>query len=122
MLWQQRKLGLKIVTKFKKDTVLSLCSMMTLRMWSVLKRLFSSEVGWDVFGSVDDMNKELKQMEFQYKCWTFTPSTGIIVHFVHVQDVRVVVVQLSNELRKAGQMQHLHGQLTRRQPLASCCC
>ena len=96
--------GLKIVTKFKNDTVLSLRSVMTLRMWRVLKRVFSSEVGWDVFGSVDDMKKELKQMEFQYECGTFTPSTGDTVHFVRVQDVREVIVQLVSLLTSCGKL------------------
>ena len=46
-------------------------------------------------------------MEFQYKCRTFTLSTGDTVHFVRVQDVIEVVTQLINELRKAGHMQYL---------------
>ncbi len=47
--------GLKAVSKFNKNTALSLRSIMTLKMWCPLKRVFTDEVGWDVFGSVDAM-------------------------------------------------------------------
>ena len=48
--------GLKIITKLSRETVLSLRSVMTLRMWRVLKRIFTDEVGWDIFGSVAHTN------------------------------------------------------------------
>ena len=70
--------GLKIVSRFSKDTVLSLRSIMTLRMWRVLKRVFKDEVGWDVFGSVDQLQQETRKMEFEYECGTVTSNTGTL--------------------------------------------
>ncbi len=99
--------GLKIVTRFNKETVLSLRSVVTLRMWRVLKRVFTDEVGWDVFGSVENKQKELRKMEFEYECGTVTSSTGEVVHFVRVKDVREVVKQLVGELYKADQLTYL---------------
>ena len=99
--------GLKIVTRFSMDTVVSLRSVMTLRMWRLLKRVFSNETGWDVFGSVDNLQKETKKIELQYECGTVTASTGEIVHFVRVANVKEVVFQLVNELRKAQQLIYL---------------
>ena len=49
---------LKTVARFKKDTVLSMRNIMTLKLWRLLKRLFCNEVGhigWDVIGSTGSM-------------------------------------------------------------------
>ena len=99
--------GLKVVAQFSRENVLKLRSIMTLRMWRVLKRLFTDEVGWDVFGSVEKLTKELKQIEFQYDCGTVTSSTGNVVHFVRVLDVKEVVSSMVNELRKANELIYL---------------
>ena len=68
--------GLKIITKLSRETVLSLRSVMTLRMWRVLKRVFTDEVGWDIFGSVGELQLELKKIEFEYECGTVTDTAG----------------------------------------------
>ncbi|XP_072044374.1 uncharacterized protein [Amphiura filiformis] len=81
---------------------------MTLRMWRLLKRVFRDEVGWDVFGSLDKMQKEQRRMEFQYECGTVTATTGEKVHFVRVKDVKEVVTQLVTELLKAGELLYLN--------------
>ena len=64
--------GLKIVARFRKDTVLSLRSIMTLKLWRLLKRVFCNEVGFDVFGSTGSMIQEQRKMEFEYECGTVT--------------------------------------------------
>ena len=51
--------GLKTVACVKQDTVLSL---MTLKLWRLLKRVFYNEIGWDVFGSTDSMIQEQRKM------------------------------------------------------------
>lgn len=52
--------GLKVVTKFKRETVLALKSQMTITMWWMIKRTFKTEIGRDMFGSEDTLRKELK--------------------------------------------------------------
>ena len=99
--------GLKVVTRFSRETVLSLRAIMTLKMWRTLKRVFTAEVGWDVFGSVGELEKDLKKMEFAYDCGTVTSSTGEVLHFVRVDSIKEVVTQLVNELRKAGEIVEL---------------
>ncbi len=74
--------GLRIVKKFTHETVKSLRSVMTLRMWRMLKHVFHDKVGWDVFGSVGSLQSELKDIELEYECGTETLSTGDAEHFV----------------------------------------
>ncbi len=100
--------GLRIVKKFTRETVKSLRSVMTLRMWRMLKRVFHDEVGWDVFGSVGSLQNELKDIELEYECGTVTSSTGDLVHFVRVKDIQQVVCQLVNDLRTANQLVYLN--------------
>ena len=65
-----KEAGLKIVARFNKDTVLSPRSIMILKLWRLLKRVFCNEVGLDVFGSTDSMIQEQRKMEFEYECGT----------------------------------------------------
>ncbi len=48
----------------------------------MLKRVFTAEVGWDVFGSVGALQDKLKQVELDYECGTVTSSDGESAHFV----------------------------------------
>ncbi len=100
--------GLKVVTKFDRKTVLELRSIMTLRMWRVLKRVFTMEVGWDVFGSVEELQSELKEIEFKYECGTVKSSTGELVHFVRVSDIKEVVTQIVSDLYKSDELVYLN--------------
>ena len=45
-----------------------------------------------------------RKMEFEYECGTVTPVTGDVTHFVRLKDVKAVVFQIVNELRKVNQL------------------
>ena len=100
--------GIKIVARFRKETVLALRSVMTQTMWRMIRRTFKNEAGRDVFMSEDNLKDQMQDMQFEYECGTFnTPSGDEKIHFVRVVNVEEVVKKTVEDLRKAGLLQQL---------------
>ena len=72
-----------------------------------MKRVFTEEVGWDVFGSVDEVKREQNKYELEYECGTVTSSTQEVIRFIRVKDVKEVMIQMVNELRESNQLIYL---------------
>ena len=72
-----------------------------------MKKVFCNEVGRDVFGSTDSMLQEQRKTESEYECGTVTSVTGNVTQFVRVKDVKAIVLQLVNELKKVNQLIYL---------------
>ena len=54
--------GLKIVGRFRKETVLALRSVMTQSMWRMIRRTLNTEIGTDVFMTEDTLKQEIQDI------------------------------------------------------------
>lgn len=99
--------GIKIVARFKRETVLALRSVMTQTMWRMIRRTFKSEAGRDVFMSEDDLKEQMQDMQFEYECGTFNTPAGEKIDFVRVVNIEEVIRKTVDDLRKAGLLQKL---------------
>ena len=99
--------GLKIVGRFRKETVLALRSAMTQTMWRMIRRTLNTEIGRDVFMTEDNLKHEIQDMEFEYECGTFKTSSGDEIQFVRVVNLEEVVRKTVQDLKNAGFIQPL---------------
>ena len=101
--------GVKLVGKFRNETVLSLKSEMPFALWRAIKRAFKVETGIDIMGSEKPLREDLKELEYEYECGTFetTPNDqgqSFKINFVRVVDVKEVIHKMVTDLLRAGKL------------------
>ena len=96
--------GLKVVSEFRRETILALKAVMTLKMWRMLKRTFKTEIGRDTFGSEGRLKNEIRDMEFTYECGTATSPCGDTINFVRVKDVLEVIKRMVTQLQETNRL------------------
>ncbi|XP_072016284.1 uncharacterized protein [Amphiura filiformis] len=75
---------------------------MTQTMWRLIRKTLKVEVGHDVFMTEGQLKQEIRNMEFEYECGTFTSSSGDEIQFVRVANIEEVVKKTVNDLHSAG--------------------
>ena len=110
-LQSAKQAGLKVITKFKIEDVVSLKAEMPMEHVRFLKRAFKENFGFDVFGSEKQIREKMSKYELPFESGTYqtvgdNPKTVNFVRITQVDDVMNMVIK---ELDEAKLLENLPG-------------